>query len=81
MHTPKGTHSKTPFLSCTVICVILDHKSKSESSQRNAPLDSRINLIAYAFSRVQVDVYLKQHSVSCVWPLPEFITLVFKAYF
>ena len=30
--------SKTPFLSCTVICVILDHKSKSGSSQRNAPI-------------------------------------------
>ena len=44
-------------------------------------LSSRINLIAYAFSRVQADVYLKQHSVSCVWPLPECITLVFKAYF
>ena len=32
--------SKTPFLSCTVICVILDHKSWSGSSQRNAPLIS-----------------------------------------
>ena len=28
--------SKTLFLTCTVICVILDHKSKSGSSQRNA---------------------------------------------
>ena len=37
MHTPKGTHPKTPFLSCTVICVILDHKSKPGSSQRSAP--------------------------------------------
>ena len=32
--------SKTPFLSCTVICVILDHKTWSGSSQRNAPLIS-----------------------------------------
>ena len=30
--------SKTPFLLCTVICVIFDHKSKSRSSQKNAPL-------------------------------------------
>ena len=34
---PDGTHPKTSFLSCTVISVILDHKSKSGSSQRNAP--------------------------------------------
>ena len=29
--------SKTLFLSCNMICVISDHKSKSGSSQRNAP--------------------------------------------
>ena len=34
---PDGTHPKTSFISCTVISVILDHKSKSGSSQRNAP--------------------------------------------
>ena len=27
-----------PFLWCTVICVILHHKTKSRSSQRNAPI-------------------------------------------
>ena len=31
--------SRIPFLSCTVICVILDHKSKPRSPQRNTPQD------------------------------------------
>ena len=34
--------SKTPFLLCTVICGILDLKSLSGSSQRNAPLMVRM---------------------------------------
>ena len=53
----------------------------SKESNKFPLLDSRISLIACAFSQVQDDVYLKPHSVSSVWPLPECITLVFKAYF
>ena len=36
--SPKRTHPKAPFPWSTVFFVILDHKSKSRSSQRNAPL-------------------------------------------
>nr|XP_058950839.1 fibropellin-1-like [Pocillopora verrucosa] len=48
---------------------------------QNCEQGSRINLIACTFPPVQVDVYPQPNSVSCVRPVPECITLAFKAYF
>ena len=51
--------SKTLFLSCNMICVISDHKSKSGSSQRNAPFAIFLRSFTVE-NREQTDNFMKR---------------------
>ena len=60
--------SKTLFLSCNMICVISDHKSKSGSSQRNAPFAIFLRSFTVE-NREQTDNFMKRglHSIFSIF--------------
>ena len=59
--------SKTLFLSCTVICVILDHKSLSISSQRYAPIAKGLSCDFHLLATSKIAFVIVMMHTQCAW--------------